>query len=223
MYSNELIKNTVNMISEPFKSKNLKKINQSINLLQLGSEKLVNQQFENPQVKTDCQINCTYCCHNQVSVTPVEVTLLAEFIKLNFSEEQLRELKIRIYDLEKSTKDMNAFQRKKAKKPCALLIDNKCSVYTVRPLSCKGWNSLDVNDCKEAFNSDSEVQIKTLASPRIITNSVSIAITNTLKNVGLNNDLLELNSALKIALTKYNVGEKYLEGKNIFKDARLKV
>ena len=223
LYSNDLIRATITTVMEPLKSKNLKKINHAMNQLQIESENLVNQQFEKAEFKVDCKINCTYCCHNQVSTTPIEIILLADYIKENFSVGEITSLKLRIDDLEKSTGNMNAFQRKKAQKPCALLVDNKCSVYSVRPLSCKGWNSMDVKDCESGFYSKDEVNIRTLSAPMIITNSVSIGISNTLKNTGLNPDTLELNSALKIALAKYNAGEKYLDGKNIFKEAKLKV
>lgn len=223
LYSADLIKATINTIIDPLRSRNLSRINASIKQLQEESEDLVNNQFDKSEVKIDCKVNCTFCCHNQVSITSIEIILIVEYIKNNFSSEETTQLKDRINQLDKLTGNMNAFQRKKAKQPCALLVDNKCSVYPVRPLACKGWNSLNVQDCETAFNSDTESDIKTLIAPIVITNSVSLGISNSLKQVQLNSDVLELNAALKIALSKYNIGEKFLDSKNTFKDAKLKV
>ena len=223
LYSADLIKATINTIIDPLQSRSLPRINASMKQLQEESENLVNNQFDKSEIKIDCKVNCTFCCHNQVSITPIEILLIVEYIKNNFSPEETIQLKDRINQLDKLTGNMNAFQRKKAKKPCALLVDNKCSVYPVRPLACKGWNSLNVQDCETAFNSDTESDIKTLIAPIVITNSVSLGISNSLKQVSLNSDVLELNAALKIALSKYNIGEKFLDSKNTFKDAKLKV
>lgn len=218
LISNDLIKATIETVIEPIKSRKLQNILNSVNQLQQESEGLVDNQLKSTNV--DCKLNCTYCCHNQVSLTPPEILLISEYIKNTFTKEEIKELKIRVDNLDKVIKGMNAFERKKAKEPCALLVDNKCSVYKVRPLACKGWNSMDVRDCEKAFNSGQDVNIQAFAPPLIITNSVSVGISNTLHNTGLNADNLELNSALKVVLEKYNAGEKYLEGKNIFREAK---
>lgn len=222
LISNDLIKATIETVIEAIKSKNLNRINSAVEQIQNESEALVNKQFAKTEAAVDCKIGCTYCCHNQVSVTPVEITLMIDHIKKNFSNDEVKALKLRVDDLYKVTAGMNAFERKKAKKACALLVNDKCSVYQVRPFACKGWNSMNVNDCETAFNSGQEINIQAFAPPLVITNSVSVGISESLKNSGLNAETLELNAALKIALEKYNVGEKYLDGKNIFKDAKLK-
>lgn len=218
LFSNDLIKATIETIYEPIRTKKVQTINNAMNQLQQESESLVNKQVEN--VNVDCKLYCSFCCHNQVSLTVPEIILIVDYIKNNFSKDEINNLKKRVDELDKEVKGMNAFQRKKAKKACSLLVDNKCSVYSVRPLACKGWNSMSSKDCEDAFNSGEEKNIQAFAPPLVITNSVSIGISNCLKNTGLNSDNLELNSSLKIALEKYNVGEKYLEGKNIFRDAK---
>ncbi|MFN8575975.1 MAG: YkgJ family cysteine cluster protein [Candidatus Sericytochromatia bacterium] len=218
LFSNDLIKAVIQTIFEPIRTKKINNINIAMNQLQQESENLVNTQIES--VNVDCKLYCTFCCHNQVSLTAPEVMLISDYIKNNFTKDEILSLKKRVDSLDKDVKGMNAFQRKKAKKACALLIDNKCSVYPVRPLACKGWNSMSVKDCEDAFNSGEEKNIQAFAPPLVITNSVSIGISNSLKNNGMNSDNLELNSALKIVLEKYNVSEKYLEGKNIFREAK---
>lgn len=218
LISNDLVKATIETIIEPVRSRKLSLINNAIEQLQQESEQLVNKQVQ--KVNVDCKLYCTFCCHNQVSLTPLEIILIIDYIKNNFTKEEIKDLKLRVDSLDKSVKGMNALERKKSKKSCALLVDNKCSVYSVRPLACKGWNSMSAKDCETAFNSGQDMNIQAFSPPLVITNSVSVGISNTLHNQGLNSDNLELNSALKIALEKYNIGEKFLEGKNIFKDAK---
>ena len=117
--------------------------------------------------------------------------------------------------------NLKACERKKAKIPCPLLKDNICSVYEVRPLACRGWNSTNVKDCESAYNSSEEGQIHVFGPQLMASNSVSIGINQGLQNGGYKPENLELTSALKIALSKYNVDEKYFSGKHIFRDARL--
>src|SRR5690242_19292114 len=45
------------------------------------------------------------------------------------------------------TEGLTAEQRRQLRLPCPLLVEGRCSVYAVRPLSCRGWNSLDRGLC----------------------------------------------------------------------------
>ena len=82
-------------------------------------------------------------------------------------------------------------------------------------------NSFDVNDCEKAFNSNEDVEIKVFGTQLLITNSISTGITNGLISSGYKLEHLELTAALKIALTKFNLAEKYLSGQQVFREARL--
>lgn len=40
------------------------------------------------------------------------------------------------------------------------LVDGQCSVYAVRPLACRVWNSMDASDCRKAIeHPESNVQV----------------------------------------------------------------
>ncbi|MBC7475104.1 MAG: YkgJ family cysteine cluster protein [Candidatus Sericytochromatia bacterium] len=199
----------------------IEKISQLTIELYKKSEELINQVVEPVKDLIDCKNGCSFCCYNQVSVTPLEVLTIDKYLKENLSDNELNDLKEKIVQTDKITYNTKHLERKKLRMPCPLLKDNSCSVYSVRPLFCRGWNSNSSIDCEDAFNSNEEHEIKIFGSQLMVTNSISIGLNKGIKKLGNKSENLELIHALKIALTKYNVTEKYLSGKNIFSDARL--
>jgi hypothetical protein len=45
------------------------------------------------------------------------------------------------------TRGLSAAERFSPEHPCPFLDDGACSIYEVRPLSCRGMNSLDAGEC----------------------------------------------------------------------------
>jgi hypothetical protein len=43
--------------------------------------------------------------------------------------------------------------------PCALLVDGRCSVYSVRPLLCRGYLSTDREGCRAGFEGRTHSEI----------------------------------------------------------------
>jgi Fe-S-cluster containining protein len=211
-------RNTVNLLRQ---AKNITRIREIVNDSHALSENLIEKEQATSTLSLDCKAGCSFCCYNQVGVTPAEVLVISDYLKTRLNKDELKALNGRITDLDKVTHNLNFFDRKKSKLPCPLLVNNQCSVYEVRPLSCRGWNSTDVNDCQRALETREDVEIKVSGNHLMITNSISTGITRGLLEAGLRAAPLELTAALRIVLSKFNAAEKYLAGQNVFGDARL--
>jgi Fe-S-cluster containining protein len=97
-----------------------------------------------------CQRGCDYCCFLPVETCRAEATRALEYAREALSAAEFRGLKRRIrqaaacYPLPP--------QRPLAQNPsCPFLEDSVCLVYPVRPLACRGWNSIDAAACRAAY------------------------------------------------------------------------
>ncbi|MFA5112006.1 MAG: hypothetical protein WC443_11410 [Desulfobaccales bacterium] len=91
-----------------------------------------------------CRAGCSFCCFNQVEVTPPEALLIGHYVGRNFSGAERDALMAgvsRALDL-KAGKSKRKMARLRQQFPCPLLQRGKCSVYEVRPWSagpCTRW------------------------------------------------------------------------------------
>lgn len=94
----------------------------------------------------ECKAGCTSCCKVQVEATEPEVFHIARTLRL-LPSAQLTELvdKLRAY-LEQP---MTA----RVKRSCPLLVDDLCSIYEVRPATCRKAHSLSASQCRNDASS----------------------------------------------------------------------
>jgi Fe-S-cluster containining protein len=138
-------------------------------LIRTHIESLVDTQSKPP----DCKQGCAWCCTVQVSVTSSELRSIFYYVKERFSEQAYQDLRSRVMETSRKsdeifgtqnqsgyiaryrvaherTLDMDApRKRATAQLPCPFLVSNKCSIYPVRPLLCRGYTSQNVESCKD--------------------------------------------------------------------------
>ena len=172
-----------------------------------------------PQIA--CRAGCAWCCYKSIAVSPPEVLRIAAYLRATLSPADLTAMRERIADLDDQTRAMSSIARAHARRPCALLADQRCTVHSVRPLTCAGWNAVDVNECKADW-------LDPEASDAITSNVVQIEAFQAMRlgmdlgseELGLEHDTLELTSALLIALDTPDAAERWLRGERLFAAAR---
>ena len=170
---------------------------------------------------TACRAGCAWCCSKSIAVSPPEVLRIAAYLRATLSPEDLAAVRERIVELDDQSRTMSNLQRANARLPCALLVDQRCSIHPVRPLTCAGWNSVDVNECKADW-------LDPESSDEITANVVQIEAFQAMRlgmdfgagELGLENDTLELTTALRIALDTPDAAERWLAGERLFAAAR---
>src|SRR5690606_21695691 len=97
---------------------------------------------------------CDHCCHQSVGASPLEVLAIAQFLIEHRSVEALEQLRLKIDAFSARTASLPVEDRHDPTLPCPLLEDRRCVAYDVRPLSCRGVNSLDAELCRVSLRDE---------------------------------------------------------------------
>jgi len=113
------------------------------------SHQLVLEQYSlhgNEPVLLACKKGCSYCCGLTVKVVIPELYIIFEHLQETRTNNEIERI---IADLRIYTEKMAQSQtiNEKLQIPCAFVENNTCSIYDVRPLPCRAWNSTSVKSC----------------------------------------------------------------------------
>jgi hypothetical protein len=114
-----------------------------------GTSKLVDGALaQSPDRPPACHAGCAHCCHQAVGVTAPEVFAVYDHLRATRSAGELDAVVARLRAADDRTRGLAAADRLSPDHPCPFLEDARCSIYEVRPLSCRGTNSLDAAACE---------------------------------------------------------------------------
>jgi hypothetical protein len=167
-----------------------------------------------------CRAGCAWCCYKSVAVSPPEVLRIVAYLRATLSPEELTAVRERIADLDDQTRTMSSLQRAHARLPCALLADQRCTIHPVRPLTCAGWNSVDVNECKAEWSHPESSPVTSNILQIEAFQAMRLGMDLGSGELGVENDTLELTTALRIALDTPDAAERWLAGERLFAAAR---
>lgn len=95
-----------------------------------------------------CTSGCAACCHLYVQVPPGTAAVMARHIATHFTPDEQAALRNRLEAAAAAACD--AADVTKLRLRCALLgDDNRCTVYEVRPLTCRAFTSRSVARCHD--------------------------------------------------------------------------
>lgn len=175
-----------------------------------------------PAREVACRPGCAFCCYIKVVVSPVEVLRIVEYLRQSLGAEELRALRERVQAADERTRGLALDERSQLQMPCPLLREGTCTVYPARPLACRGWHSFDAAACERIFN-DTELQHSDemdVYGPQVqIPREIQGGLIAALERSGLQGDRLELNAALRIALEREEIAERWLRGRRPFAPA----
>lgn len=103
-----------------------------------------------------CREGCSHCCHHVVGVSPPEVFAIVDYIDTHFTEAERADLKARLTHFSERTSGLSPSERYSPPYACPLLVENHCSVYPARPLTCRGANSLSEKACEESLHDEAK-------------------------------------------------------------------
>ena len=155
-----------------------------------------------------CREGCAFCCCKPgVLVTVPEFLRIVAHVRTTFPKDALIQL------AEKAGRyvaqlDGRAFNEPThASVPCPLLVDDRCSVYGIRPLVCRGYNSTDVDACRRA-HADPSVLVPIFAIVKDVADGAAVGTCHALAEAGVRGRaVVDLGTALHVALS---AGEDFL-------------
>jgi Fe-S-cluster containining protein len=174
-----------------------------------------------PRPPLACKEGCAWCCHKRVGTTAPEVLRIAAFLRQNLSAEAYQAVRERILRGDEQRRALKEDRWAAARLPCPLLVQDRCSVYPVRPLTCRGYNSSAARACEQVVKVRGPVEVPVYAPQHRLATFVLDGLRAGLAEAGLPGDLLELTAALRIAVTVPDAAERWLAGEPVFAPARL--
>jgi Fe-S-cluster containining protein len=147
------------------------------------------------QPATACASGCSPCCHLYVQVPPGSAALIADHVRATFAPAARAALQDRLEIAASAFSDAPDPSRVRLR--CVLLgDDNRCTVYEVRPLSCRAFTSRSLPRCQQVVFGDAEGGIEQNAGHFRIHTEATFALEQAAKARGLPTEQKGLVSAL---------------------------
>jgi Fe-S-cluster containining protein len=151
--------------------------------------------------RAECRPGCTACCYLMVLGTPYEVLSIARHLLETKTRAEIEGIRQRLQKV--SEVPLDPALRVKAKMPCALLENGRCSVYEQRPSLCRMTLSQSRAACDACLQAGSG-SIPYIEQPSKIAAVMQLGIDYALiKRRNLSTEGAELSRALLIALRDY--------------------
>jgi len=162
-----------------------------------------------------CRKGCAFCCHQRVSITAAEALALANDVK------HRPDLAAAVMAGRAAVEGRKADGPRHSWLRCLLLgADDTCSVYAARPLSCHGYVSVDVEDCRKALT-DPNAAVREPRDYQAMRDLCRVILLAALKANGLPHAHYELTAALAMALETPDAERRWLDGEDIFAELRV--
>jgi Fe-S-cluster containining protein len=160
-----------------------------------------------------CREGCSYCCSKPgVLATIPELVQILNHVESTFEPDAIADLYKRACRYVDQLAGRHFNDPVSESIPCPLLVDNCCSVYDIRPLTCRGYNSMSVDACKAAHE-NRDVFIPIFSLLKDVTDGTTVGAVQALKTLSFNDSLFDLGTALKIALTAgHEFSEAIIDG-----------
>jgi Fe-S-cluster containining protein len=155
-----------------------------------------------------CAPGCFFCCYLPVDVLAPEAFRIAEHLQQTRSPGELTDLVYRLGA--QGQHDFGA-------RPCVFLAHGRCSIYEVRPMVCRGYNSLSKERC-EAYYDDASIDL-TGTKDRVagdLAEAIEDGVIAGLTALGLDAQWYELSSAVLRALGTSNGPARWAQGEAVF-------
>lgn len=158
---------------------------------------IVNDEY---RPRLDCQEGCSYCCCKPgVLISIPELLRILDRVTATLDAAGVAAVRERAAQYVRQLNGRSFDEPTDESIPCPLLSNGRCSVYEVRPLTCRGYNSTSVDACRQAHQSR-HVLVPIFSVIKDVTDGTTVGAATGLRELGSNDALVDLGTALHIAL-----------------------
>ena len=177
---------------------------------------------ERAQVQVDCREGCSLCCRSlRVDVFAHEVFLIERHVREHFTPEDISDLLGRLAQHSSQVAALTPFEHATRNTECPLLRDGRCSVYSVRPHSCRRHHSRDLAACQFTYDHPTDLEAPS-AHDRILFRELTEAMQDNMEVYaasGFDYTIYELGTALNEAMNDPSCWQHWRDREEAFVSA----
>lgn len=164
-----------------------------------------------------CAPGCGYCCHLRVSISVAEALIILDYLREHDLQHQYEE---RVNTLRESLAQRAVSDNSwwlENSVPC-LFLEQKtvsCTIYEVRPFTCRAYHSLDVQRCETGFFNRAETAIPCYPDFKRSRELYSVAFELALAELGLQSAQFELSSTIGLFLQSPDLVHQWAQGRRV--------
>src|SRR6187551_599544 len=118
-------------------------------------DNLIAAAIDESPMKPACKAGCAFCCHYKVEVRAHEMLLIKDYMSKTFSAEKIAAVLAEAEANATIIRTLTPEQHLTTNLKCALLQNNQCSIYPVRPFRCRNFHSTDAQACEQSHGDPS--------------------------------------------------------------------
>ena len=169
-----------------------------------------------PESRPACRAGCAFCCAIPVAVSAPEALYIAAYLQETLSAEAQVALRTHLRARVEQRQGWTVDARHAHKRFCVFLRDDRqCGIYAIRPLACRGYNSMSRSACEEAFT-DQRDRVHMHAGVRELASGVIYGLIQASKGLGLEWGRYELEAVVLRALDTSGAAERWARGERVF-------
>ena len=162
-----------------------------------------------------CKKGCSHCCSRPVSTSAPMVLRIASLLRRNLGEEEFAKVLARVALLDEKTHGLPFSLSSRPPTPCALLVEDACSIHSIRPFVCRAWNSTDEDVCRRALLVQG-LEMRIDLFQRTVYSGAEKGMHAALRARGLDPVDLELTASLRVAMENPDAADRWLAGEPVF-------
>ena len=154
------------------------------------------------KVTLACREGCSLCCWLRVDAFAHEILLIADHILRHFAAAELSDLLSRLAAHAETVTPLTPLEHATRNVRCPLLVEGRCSVYSVRPQACRRHHSQDFATCQFTFDHPTDLTAPA-AHDRELFRVLTAAMQENIEaytGLGFDHTIYELGTALHEAL-----------------------
>lgn len=175
---------------------------------------------EPAEMKTACSAGCAWCCYiGFASISLPEAVAIATHLREEADDEMRARVEARIDAAIEAAEGLSPEARWRAREPCPFLdVDQgTCRVYEVRPLRCRGWNSLDAEACEASYRQrDETIDVPSNRLRFVLGTSTEEGQADAFDAAGRDARRGEIAQAVRLALDEPSLAGRWAQGEAVF-------
>jgi Fe-S-cluster containining protein len=158
-----------------------------------------------------CRAGCTWCCYFTVDVRAAEVFSILDYVENSFTLEERSRVWTEVRANSAELKNLSDVERVTRNLKCPFLKSERCSIYALRPQSCRNYHATDVAGCQQSFEQPENIDIDPEFAPGVYQAGVAHveAVGAAMAEAGYDVKVYELNGAFEAALAEPGARQRF--------------